>query len=177
MTAGAAEGVRVEHVVEELDRLHRAHTRRGRGHALTRTLNLVLAPGSAGGDESVEAAVGRLGAHSPSRTLILQRHDADRLDAEARIECELWDAAGRVGFCHDQVTLMADESRLGHAASLLAPLLLSDLPTVLWLPDPAAPPPDPLLLDRAQQVLVDSTRDGPRCGAWRRSPGAFACTT
>ena len=75
------------------------------------------------------------------------------------IECELPDAAGRVGVCHDRVTLTADDSRLEHAASLLAPLLLSDLPTVLWLPDPDSPIPDPRLLDRAQQVLVDSTAD------------------
>jgi glucose-6-phosphate dehydrogenase assembly protein OpcA len=153
------EGVHVEHVVEELHRLHRVHTRRGRGHALTRTLNLIVAPRSPAAEESVDAALRRLETHSPSRTLILRRHDADRLDAEAGIECELWDAAGRVGFCHDQVTLTGDDSRLGHAASLLAPLLLPDLPTVLWLPQPAAPPSDPLLLERAQQILVDSTRD------------------
>ena len=58
------------------------------------------------------------------------------------------------------MVLTADDSRLGHAASLLAPLLLPDLPTVLWLPDPAAPVPDPLLLERAEQILVDSTGDG-----------------
>ena len=109
------EGVRVEHVAGELDRLHRAHTRDGRGHALTRTLNLIVAPASQDLDASVEGALERLGAHNPSRTLILRRHDDDRLDAEARIECELWDAAGRVGFCHDQVVLTGDDSRLGHA--------------------------------------------------------------
>jgi glucose-6-phosphate dehydrogenase assembly protein OpcA len=154
------EDVHVEQVVEELDDLHRAHTRQGSGHALTRTLNLIIAPVAAGADASVEAALGDLGAHSPSRTLILRRQGADRLDAQASIECELWDAAGRVGFCHDQVLLTAGDARLAHAASLVAPLLLPDLPTVLWLPDPAAPVPDPLLLERAEQVLVDSARDG-----------------
>ncbi len=75
------------------------------------------------------------------------------------LEGELPDAAGRVGVGHDRVTLTVDDSRLEHAASLLAPLLLSDLPTVLWLPDLDSPIPDPRLLDRAQQVLVDSTAD------------------
>jgi glucose-6-phosphate dehydrogenase assembly protein OpcA len=154
------EGVRTERVLEELDRLHRAHTRRGRAHALTRTLNLIVAPASGGADAMVGEALAGLGRHNPSRTLILRRHSSDRLDAEASIECELWDVAGRVGFCHDQVALTGDDSRLAHAASLVAPLLLPDLPTVLWLPDPAAPLPDPLLLERAQQVLVDSARDG-----------------
>jgi glucose-6-phosphate dehydrogenase assembly protein OpcA len=57
------------------------------------------------------------------------------------------------------VTLTADGPRLEHAASLLAPLLLRDLPTVLWLPEPDSSIPDPRLLDRAQQILVDSTAD------------------
>ena len=83
---------------------------------------------------AVEDALAGLGAHSPSRTLVLRRHGSDRLDAELVIESEVPDAAGRVGVSHDRVTLTADDSRLEHAASLLAPLLLSDLPTVLWLP-------------------------------------------
>lgn len=154
------EGVQAERVSAELARLHRAHQRAGRGHALTRTLNLIVAPSPPASGAVVGAALARLGAHSPSRTLILRRHDADRLDAEATLECELPAGAGRVGVCHDRVVLTADEARLAHAGSLVAPLLLSDLPTVLWLPDPSAPIADGGLLERSQQILVDSTRDG-----------------
>ena len=124
-----------------------------------RTLNLIVAPGAHGADPAIDATLARLGAHGPSRTLVMRRHGADRLDAEATLECELPDGAGRLGVCHDQVVLTADESRLEHAASLVAPLLLADLPTVLWLPDPGSAIPDPLLLDRAQHVLVDSAAD------------------
>ncbi len=158
--AWRGQGVQVERVNAELARLHRAHQRAGRGHALTRTLNLIVAPSPPASGPVVDAALARLGAHSPSRTLILRRHDADRLDAEARLECELPAGAGRVGVCHDQVVLIADDSRLSHAGSLVAPLLLSDLPTVLWLPDPAAPRADGGLLERSQQILVDSVQDG-----------------
>ena len=154
------EGVRVERIVSELDRLHRVHQSDGGGHALTRTLNLIVAPGPPGARAGVDATLAGLGAHSPSRTLILRRHDADRLDAEASLECRVFDAAGRVGVCHDQVVLSADEGRLAHAASLLAPLLLADLPTVLWIPAPGSQIPDPRLLERSQRVLVDSTHDG-----------------
>jgi glucose-6-phosphate dehydrogenase assembly protein OpcA len=151
------EEVQVDDVVAELARLHHAHRGDGRGHAMARTLNLIIAPASSVASKAVDDALAGLGVHSPSRTLVLRRHGSDRLDAELVIECELADAAGRVGVCHDRVTLTADDSRLEHAASLLAPLLLSDLPTVLWLPEPDSPIPDPRLLDRAQQVLVDST--------------------
>jgi glucose-6-phosphate dehydrogenase assembly protein OpcA len=78
------------------------------------------------------------------------------LDAEVVLDCQLADATGRVGICHDRVILTADNSRLEHAASLVAPLLVTDLPTVLWLSEPGSPVPDQRLLERAQQVLVDS---------------------
>ena len=155
------EDVRVEELVDELARLHRLFQDHGHGHALARTLNLIVAPASSAAASAAEEALDGLGAHSPSRTLALRRHGADRLDAELVIESEVPEAAGRVGVSHDRVTLTADDSRLEHAASLLAPLLLSDLPTVLWLPEPDSPIPDRGLLDRAQQILVDSTR-------WRR---------
>ena len=155
-TTWRGEGLHLEQVAEALDRAHRDLQRDGRGQALARTLNLVVAPTSAQGANAVEEALEQLGAHSPSRTLVLRRHGADRLDAEVLIECERPDTAGRVGICHDQVMLIADDGRLEHASSLLAPLLLRDLPTVLWLPEPDSPIPDGGLLERTQQVLVDS---------------------
>jgi glucose-6-phosphate dehydrogenase assembly protein OpcA len=158
------EGVRVEEVSRELDRLHRDHQRDGAGHALTRTLNLIVLPGSPDAHVPVDGALADLGVHSPSRTLILRRHAADRLDAEADLECRFSDAAGEVGVCREIVVLSADEERLVHAASLVAPLLLADLPTVLWLPDAGSPIPDPRLLERSQQVLVDSALDGAPLG-------------
>lgn len=165
--------VRIEELVEELARLHRVFQDHGHGHALARTLNLIVAPASSAAASAAEEALDGLGAHSPSRTLALRRHGADRLDAELVIESERPNAPGRVGVSHDRVTLTADDSRLEHAASLLAPLLLSDLPTVLWLPEPDSPIADRGLLDRAQQVLVDSTAgdgsDLPRLGELTRS--------
>jgi glucose-6-phosphate dehydrogenase assembly protein OpcA len=160
--------VRVEQVVRELDRLHRTHQGEGEGHALTRTLNLIVAPSERGTHEAVDATLAGLGAHSPSRTLILRRHGADRLDAEAGLECRMFDAAGKVGFCHDQVVLSANPGRLAHAASLVAPLLIADLPTVLWIPEPDSPIPDLRLLERSQRVLVDSSHDGASLGSLLR---------
>jgi glucose-6-phosphate dehydrogenase assembly protein OpcA len=152
-----AEDVELDDVVAALGRLHRAHAGDGRGHAVARTLNLIVAPASSVASKAVDDALAGLGAHCPSRTLALFRHRSDRLDAELVMKCELADAAGRVGVCHDLVTLTADDSRLEHAATLVAPLLLSDLSTVLWLPEPDSPILDPRLLDRAQQILVDSS--------------------
>ena len=153
------EGVHIEQVSAELERRHRGLHRDGPGRALARNLNLIVAPTSAPSTKLVDEALAGLRSHSPSRTLVLRRHQRDRLDAEVVIDCEMPDAPGSVGVYHDFVVLTADESRLEHAASLLAPLLMTDLPTVLWLPDLDSPIPDPRLLERAQQVLVDSTAD------------------
>ena len=126
----------------------------------------------------MEAALGGLGAHSPSRTLILRRHDADRLDAEASIECELWDAAGRVGFCHDQVTLTATTLGSGTRPRCSRRCSCRTCPRSSGFPIRPHRRPDPLLLERAQQILVDSTRDASlaaKAGVAHRK--RCACTT
>jgi glucose-6-phosphate dehydrogenase assembly protein OpcA len=143
-------------VSTELDRLHRAAGGPGRVLALARTLNLIVVPCSDRRAHGVEQALDRLGSHTPSRTLVLREHGAARVDATILMECQTPAGAGLVGLCHDRVLLSLDAARLEHSASLLAPLLVTDLPTVIWLPEPGAEVPDPGLLDRAQYVLVDS---------------------
>ena len=150
------EGVGAEEVNAELDRLHRVAGGPERVLALARTLNLIVAPCSDRHEKRVESALDRLGSHTPSRTLVLREHGEDRLDASLVMECATPTGAGQVGLCHDRVLLTMNGSRLEHSASLLAPLLVSDLPTVLWLPEPRSAIPDPALLERAQYVLVDS---------------------
>ena len=82
--------VRIGQVAAELARLNRSFHAHGHGHAMARTLNLILAPASAAVTSLIDEALAGLGAHSPSRTLLLRRHRVDRLDAELEIESELW---------------------------------------------------------------------------------------
>jgi glucose-6-phosphate dehydrogenase assembly protein OpcA len=159
-TRWVGEGVTPEEVNAELDKLHRAAGGPGRILALARTLNLVVVPCSDRRAADVEKALDRLGAHTPSRTLGLREHGHDRVDATVLMECSAPTGAGEVGLCHDRVALTMNATRLEHSASLLAPLLVSDLPTVLWLPEPGVAVPDEALLDRAQYVLVDSGPGG-----------------
>jgi glucose-6-phosphate dehydrogenase assembly protein OpcA len=155
-TRWVGEGVTADEIGAELDRLHRSAGGPDRILALARTLNLIVAPCPDRREEEVERALDLLGSHTPSRTLVLREHGAERIDATVIMECQTTGGAGRVGLCHDRVLLSMDLPRLEHSASLLAPLLVSDLPTVLWLPEPRARIPDPRLLERAQYVLVDS---------------------
>jgi glucose-6-phosphate dehydrogenase assembly protein OpcA len=152
-------GVTADDIDSELERLRRATGGSERVVALVRTLNLLVVPCADWREQDVERALDRLGSHTPSRTLVLRRHGADRVDADLVMECES-PIPGHVGLCHDRVLLTMDDERLEHSASLLAPLLVTDLPTVLWLPEPQADIPDFDLLGRAQQALVDSASGG-----------------
>ena len=155
-TRWAGQGVSADDVNAELDRLHRAAGGPGRLLALASTLNLIVVPCPDRCVKEVERALRELGSHTPSRSLVLRAHRTSRVDADLVVESETPAGAGRVGLCHDRVVLSMDAVRLEHSASFLAPLLLRDLPTVLWLPEPALKLPDPRLLERAQYVMVDS---------------------
>jgi glucose-6-phosphate dehydrogenase assembly protein OpcA len=160
-TRWAGQGVTADDINLELDRLHRAAGGQGRVLALARTLNLIVVPSSDRREKEVERTLDLLGNHTPSRTLVLREHGTERVDASLVMECQSPTSAGHVGLCHDRVVLSLNPARLKHSASLLAPLLVSDLPTVLWLPEPRSEVPDPGLLERAQYVLVDSASGGP----------------
>jgi glucose-6-phosphate dehydrogenase assembly protein OpcA len=151
-------GVHTDDLAVELGKLHRVYQGHAHAHALARTLNLIVMPSGPDCERVVSDNLATLGAHSPSRTIELREHGADRLDAELVIESEVPETTGTVGVAHDRVLLAADRSRLEHADSLLAALLVNDLPTVLWLPDAGVPIPDPRLLERADHLLVDSSR-------------------
>lgn len=153
----SGEGVRIAEVVARLGRLQGEHGRHDHRHASARTLNLVVVPGAA-----TESDVGRrlaeLGAHSPSRTILLGEHAADRVDAELTMECAA--ITHGVGLCHDRVLLRADQRRLGHADALVGPLLMAGVPTVVWLPGSTTSPAEAALAPLADHVVLDSAAPG-----------------
>jgi glucose-6-phosphate dehydrogenase assembly protein OpcA len=111
------------------------------------------------GEEAVVREMERLGRHSPARAIVLRDHEHDRLDAEAVLDCEIPDEPGLLGICHDRVVLSANPGRLEHADSLVAPLLVSELPVVAWMPDAQGPHRD-AVARRADHLVTDSEGDG-----------------
>jgi glucose-6-phosphate dehydrogenase assembly protein OpcA len=150
--------VGVGEVAAQLARLHVEHQRHGTRHASARTVNLIVTPCGGQFEDLVIGQLDRLGSHTPARTLVLREHSEDRLDAEVVLDCECPSEGGRVGVCHDRVVLEADAKRLKHADSLVARLVVPDLPCVLWLPDPGEVR-DPALLERASHVVLDTGAD------------------
>ncbi|MDD4867444.1 MAG: glucose-6-phosphate dehydrogenase assembly protein OpcA [Mycobacterium sp.] len=122
-------------------KLHELRERTG-AVAMGRVLTLIIAPDSVAVlEESIEAANAASHEH-PSRIIVTMRGDpyADkpRLDAQLR-------AGGDTG-AGEVVVLRLSGPLAGHAASVVTPFLLPDIPVVAWWPDvaPAVPAQDPL---------------------------------
>lgn len=140
-------------------RLNGEHFRHEHRHAATRALNFIVAPECA--EPEVAQRVASLSAQHPSRTIILREHQADRLDAEVAVDCNVPAEPGPLGVCHDRATLAANRPRLEHADSLVAPLLLLGLPTVVWLPGSKEGPADAPLLSISDYAVLDSAAAEP----------------
>ncbi len=119
-------------------------------------LNLVVrAP-----DRSAEAAavesLSQLARRHPSRTLVITVDPAAEsgLDATVTTHCQVRSTSpGRV--CLEEILLTAGGAPAFHLASVVAPLLIADLPVVLWwLGQPPEPGED--LLQLADHVILDS---------------------
>lgn len=150
------ENVTIGEVAERLQALGREHARHEHGHAATRTLNLLVAPA---GDVAPDELAGRLAGladRHPSRTIVLRAHAAARLDAHVAIDCTIGGRAGGAGHCHDMALLVAGAERLAHADSLVRPLRVAGLPTVLWLPGTGPSPAQAALATLAHALVLDS---------------------
>ena len=108
----------------------------------------------------VTSVLERLSVTNPSRTLILlaqHTREADKLEAEVSAQ-ERTESGHRVST--ERVILHAHGEPARHLASLAAPLLISDLPVILWWP--GRPQFDNPLFDDlcelADRLVVDSPR-------------------
>jgi glucose-6-phosphate dehydrogenase assembly protein OpcA len=113
-------------------------------------------------DEAAEATraaqtLAELAPRHPSRTLLMVVEPdapADGLDASICTQCAIWPSVGGQ-LCFEQVTLTARGSTALHLVSVVEPLLVSDLPVILWWlgRPPARTEP---LLDLCNRLVVDS---------------------
>ena len=107
----------------------------------------------------------------PSRTLILVPHpdgDSDRVDATASLECVRPDGVERT-VCTEVVELRLHGTAASAPASVVEPLLVSDLPVFLrWRGQPPFGAPElEQLVEVADRLIVDSTE-------WPGVPGCYA---
>ncbi len=112
----------------------------------------------------------RVGRYHASRLLVLAYEPGrQRLDARATITSEE-PAAGELGLLHETVVVELGDRHLDDLLTIADPLVVTDLPTLLWSPH-GHPAAVDALLPLAQAVLVDSV-DEP---IWREAIDR-ACT-
>ena len=150
------EDVSAAEVAERLMALNREHALHEHGHAATRTLNLLVAPADDVAPDALAAQLAGLADRHPSRTIVVREHAAPRLDATVAIDCTIGSGVGNAGHCHDMALLAADPERLAHADSLVRPLRVAGLPTVLWLPGARAGRAQDPLATLADAIVLDS---------------------
>lgn len=140
-----------------------------------RVLTLIIAPDSeALVEDSIQAANDASHEH-PSRIIVTMRGDpyADepRLDAQIRVGGDA--GAGEV------VVLRLSGALAGHAASVVIPFLLPDIPVVAWWPDdaPAVPAQDPLGKLAIRRITDATNAVDPLAAIKSRLPGYTAGDT
>lgn len=81
--------------------------------------------------QHVRQTLGVLMHDHPSRAIVLRASEGAELDARVFAEC--WMPFGRnQQICSEGIEMSADATNLGEVAQLLVPLLVPDLPVVLW---------------------------------------------
>lgn len=98
----------------------------------------------------------RVGRYHPSRTVICEvERGRDRMDAQVTIGSEDELAPGELALGRERVLVEIGESDVEHVDSIVDPLVVTDLATVVWAPHGHQQAIDSLLR-LAQVVLVDS---------------------
>jgi glucose-6-phosphate dehydrogenase assembly protein OpcA len=114
--------------------------------------------------EHVRQTLGVLMHDHPSRAIVLKASEGAELGARVFAEC--WMPFGRnQQICSEGIEMTADAANLGDVAHLLLPLIVADLPVVLWCRGArffSTRYFDPLF-SLAQKIIVDSeTAKNPR---------------
>jgi hypothetical protein len=150
---------RTDLVAEALARLLREAEHLGGEHVSLRTMNLLVAPHTGpvapiphDGGSREEMAL------HPARMIRLTAHGPDRLDGEVRVRL-IRVGEAQMEVLVEDVHLRASDDRLGHAQSLIAPLLARGIPTVAWLPGCDHGRVADALAQTAHVTVFDSDRD------------------
>lgn len=121
-------------------------------------MTLVVATDNAADMEELRHLLGVLMHNHPARAIVLKLDGESQLDATVFSQC--WMPFGKhQQICAEGVEVSAGFSDLYHVAQLLLPLIVSDLPAVLWCRGPrvfSGHDFDPLL-PLVQKIIVDGT--------------------
>jgi glucose-6-phosphate dehydrogenase assembly protein OpcA len=135
-------------------------TEKGLPHARASVLNLIVTvPDELSADRVVATMLG-LGFRHPSRAIVLvaRPHSAGpSLDAAVSAHCHAFQGDEQV--CYEEVVLTVRGEPASHLDGVVAPLLIHDLPTLVWWPGdpPFADPIFDQLVEMGDRLIIDSS--------------------
>jgi glucose-6-phosphate dehydrogenase assembly protein OpcA len=135
-------------------------TEKGLPHARASVLNLIATVPDAASAERVVATMLGLGMRHPSRAIVLVA-DPDApgrgIDASVTAHCHPAATSGDK-ICYEEVVLTVRGEVSEHLSGVVAPLLIHDLPTLVWWPGdpPFADPIFDQLVEVGDRLIVDT---------------------
>ena len=134
----------------------KAHSEGGPPVTRVVTLNLLVVAGTEADAAAAMDLAGRLSERHPSRILLVQAAPGpEGVSASLAVLCHR--AGGGRQLCSEQVRLVTRGKASLRVAQHVAPLLVADVPVILWLPNhPLLLPIDEDLLALADRVVVDA---------------------
>ena len=148
----------VEEALREM--LAARHAENG-GYVPARVLNMLAFVESEWSGEISNRLRGVERYHASRLILLSHTPGRERLDARATVEAEGDPTPGQLALLRETVVVELGDAHLDDLPTIAAPLLVSDLPTLLWSPHRNGDVVD-ALLGLAQSVLIDSV-DEPEC--------------
>jgi glucose-6-phosphate dehydrogenase assembly protein OpcA len=136
-------------------------TEKGLPHARASVLNLIVTVPDESLAERVVSTLLGLGYRHPSRAIVLvtnPQSDGAWLDASVSAHCHaIRDAEEQV--CYEEVVLTVRGEAAEHLDGIVAPLLIHDLPTLVWWPGdpPFADPIFDQLVEMCDRLILDSS--------------------
>src|SRR5918992_1371390 len=138
--------------------LDKSHSVRVRMRTSVLTL-VVIAPRPETAERAV-AAINQLHQRHPSRAIVVTPTDIDgpaSMDANIYADCKLSERSG-AEMCTEEILVKAGGELAQHLARVITPLLIHDLPVVLWWPDdpPFGSRQFAEVVETCDRLLVDS---------------------
>jgi glucose-6-phosphate dehydrogenase assembly protein OpcA len=162
----SAEGTTPDAIEAALRELVKQRHGENGGLAPARALNMIAFVESRYRGEIANRLAG-VGRYHASRLVVLSYDpERTRLDARAVVSSDDDPAEGELGLLRERVTVEIGKRHLDDLVTIVDPLVVTDLATLLWSPH-GHPEAVDALLELAQTVLVDSLDDP----SWREAIG------
>jgi glucose-6-phosphate dehydrogenase assembly protein OpcA len=164
----SAQGAHPDEVEAALREMLRQRHAESEAFVPARVLNLVVVADREWRGE-IQNRLEHVGRYHASRTILCLVEPGRRaIDAVVTMTSDVEPRPGELAVLQEQVILLLGERHLGHLETIVGPLVVPDLSTLVWSPH-GHPEAVDALLDLAQIVLIDSVNEPDPTLAVRRA--------